>query len=256
MKEKTAKQILTSYRIKFAVLVLLYVAALAALIGVMTVNMIIGIVGIVILALSVKAAFDKLREHEIERIIYEDLDPEKFGEILALGLRAERDRYRLLYALESGDHKTVIDLVGELQKKETNPIGMCNNLYRLGYVYFEEENFEGLEKAVDDFERLKKKNPKLEYAFSRFSVFDKFDAMLAEDYEYVVDVCELDLAKPNDKEPNHKLTKINVSYYRAVALERLGRNDEAREAFREIIDYAPKMYKARLSQEHLDRLGK
>ena len=105
-----------------------------------------------------------------------------------------------------------------------------------------------------DFAALKKQFSKYSPIFDNYTVFEKFDAMLDEDYEYVVDACEYDVAHLNPKHQNKKITKLNVSFYRAVALYRMGELEKAREAFEEIIEFAPKMHKATLSKEYLKRM--
>ena len=96
MKNKTAKQIVASYKFKCALVALLYVLALALLIFVISKNMLIGISGIILLGVSVRIPFEKLRETEIESVIYEDLDPEKFSEILELGVLKKSEKHKLL----------------------------------------------------------------------------------------------------------------------------------------------------------------
>ncbi len=257
MNKKSAKQVVSAYRVKLVCTVILYLAAIAGLAWLTTVNAFVGIAGVVVLLASAKSVFDKLLEHDIESVIYEELDPEKFSEILDLGVLKKSSRHHVLAAMTSGNHDEVFRLVeANSEKSKLNPVEKCNDLYRLGYVYFEKEDWDGLKKTVREFERLKSQNPKFAYAFSTFSVFDKFDAMIDEDYEYVADACELDISRLTSKEPNHNLTKINLSYYRAVALLKMGKNDEAAEAFREIIAFAPKMHKAKLSENYLKSIEK
>ena len=71
MNNKTAKQIVTGYRIKCALVVLFYAVALALLILLMARNMFFGTVCVVLLGVSIKAPFDKLREKDLESVIYE-----------------------------------------------------------------------------------------------------------------------------------------------------------------------------------------
>jgi tetratricopeptide (TPR) repeat protein len=254
MNNKTAKQIYTACWIKRVLLGVAYAAALALLIWLMTKNTLIGIMSIAVLASSVKAPFDKINEKDLESVIYEDLDPEKFNEILALGAFKRSTRHQVLGALSAGDHKRVLEIVEKSEKKTIHPIEQCNNLYRRGAIHFERGEFDKLPDIVRQFEELKAKNPKIAYVFNNFTVFDKFDAFADEDYEYVVDVCDVDLRENNPRKQNHKMTKVNVSFYRAVSLYKLGRYDEAREGFEELIEYAPKMYKAKLAKEYLEKL--
>ena len=133
---------------------------------------------------------------------------------------------------------------------------MCNNLYREGYVYFERGEYEKLLSVFQKYERLKKENPKYVPLLNNFSVFEKFDAFADEDFEYVVDVCDIDLNEINPQKQNHKLTKINVGFYRAVSLYKLGKMDEAKKGFEDIIAFAPKMYKAKLSKNFIELIDK
>ena len=253
MKNKTAKQIVNSYRLACVLLALLYIVVLVALILVATyVNFLIAMIAIMLLGSSVRSSFEKLRKKYIESVIYEDLDPEKFGEILTISRFKKSAKHRMLYYLSSGKHDDVLALVEEKEKKTTHPIDKCNNLYRIGYVHFERGEYDKLPEVFKKYEKIKKENPKFQYALNSFSVFDKFDAFADEDYEYVLDVCNIDLSEIDTKKQNHKLTKINVSFYRAVSLYKLERFDEAKEAFEEIIEFAPKMHKAQLSKEFLE----
>ena len=256
MNNKTAKQIVAAYKLMRALIILGYVAALAILTLIMTKNILLGIAGVVVLALSVRMPFDKLREKYIESVIYEDLDPEKFGEILELGLFKKSTHARILYLMSSGKHNEILELVEKTDSKTFHPLEKCNNLYRTGYIYFERGEYDKLSSLVKKYEQLKKENPKLVYMLNNFSVFDKFDACADDDFEYVIDVCDIDLKEISPKKQNYKLTKINVSFYRAVSLYKLGRFEEARSGFEELIAYAPKMYKAKLAKDFIDLIDK
>ena len=256
MKNKTAKQIVNAYRIKFALIVLLYVIALGALIYLMSINFLVAILGVIVLGVSVRAPFEKLREKEIESIIYEELDPEKYGEVLALGVLKKSARHQTLLQMSIGAHDDILKYVKESDKKTFHPIDRCNNLYREGYVYFERGEYDKLPGVVQRYEKLKAANPKVAYVLNNFTVFDKFDAFADDDYEYVVDVCDIDIAENNSKKQNHKLTYINVSFYRAVSLYKLGKFEEARAGFENIINYAPKMHKAKLSKDFIELIDK
>lgn len=256
MKNKTVKQIASTYKLMCALVILAYVAALAILTLIMTKNILLGIAGVVVLAVSVRAPFDKLREKYIESVIYEDLNPEKFGEILELGLFKKSTHAKILYLMSSGKHDEILELVEQSDAKTFHPLEKCNNLYRRGYVYFERGEYDKLPSLVKKYEQLKKENPKLTYMLNNFSVFDKFDAFADDDFEYVIDVCDIDLNENNPKKQNHKLTRVNVSFYRAVSLYKLGRLDEAKKGFEELIAYAPKMYKAKLSRDFIELIDK
>ena len=253
MKNKTAKQIVTGYRLKCALVAVLYACALLALIlFVMRINILVAMIGVVALAYTLHTPFEKIRQKDIDSIIYEELDPERFEEILSLGVLKKSDRHKVLLYMAKGDHDALLDLVERTDAKITNPIDKCNNLYRKGYVYFERGEYEKLPEIVKKYERIKADNPKYLDAVGTFSVFDKFDAFADDDFEYVVDVCDIDLKELDPKKQNHKLTKINVSFYRAVSLYKLGKMEEAKAAFEEIITFAPKMHKAKLSREFID----
>ncbi len=256
MENKTAKQILTAYRLKFCGLSLLYALGLAVCIYVMTKNVLIGVLLVAVLAASLRSPFARIKESTLESVIYEDLDPKKFGELLELGAMKRDSRSRVLYAMCSGDQDKVLELTSQAKDGSaiTNPLNACNDLYRRAYVYFEREDLKSLEGVLKDFRSLKRQFPKYAGVFDNYSVFDKFDAFLDEDYEYVVDVCDIDLRELTSKHQNHKLTRINVGYYRAVSLYRLGRMDEAREGFEQIIAFAPKMYKSELSKKYLEKI--
>ncbi len=252
MNNKTAKQIVKGYKIKCALVVLAYIVILAALTLLMSVNILISMIGIVLLAASVRLPFEKLRQKDIENVIYEDLDPEKFGEILSLGVLKKSNRHKMLYYMSAGKHDEILNLVEEITPKTTHPIDKCNNLYRIAYVHFERGEYEKLPNIVRKYSRLQSENPKFAYVLNNFTVFDKFDAFSDDDFEYVVDVCDIDLKENDTKKQNHKLTRINVSFYRAVSLYKLGKFDEAKEGFEDIIKFAPKMHKAKLSKEFID----
>ena len=252
MNNKTAKQIVTGYRIKCALVVLFYVVALALLTFLVARNMLLGMLCVILLGVSLKAPFDKLREKYLESVIYEDLDPEKFQEILALGVLKKSMRHKILYLMSVGDHDEILRLIRESEAKTVHPVDKCNNLYREGYVYFERGEYEKLAAIYRKYEKLKSENPKFITVLNNFSVFEKYDAFADDDFEYVVDVCDIDLNEINPKKQNHKLTRINVGFYRAVSLYKLGKFDEAKKGFEDIINFAPKMYKAKLSKEFIE----
>lgn len=254
MNNKTAKQIVNSYKLKCALIVVAYLVILALLLALIFIikNLIIPFVGIIALAYTVRIPFEKLRQGTIESVIYEDLDPEKFGEILSLGVLKKSIRHKMLYYMSSGKHDEILKLIEENEQKTRHPVDKCNNLYRIAYVYFERGEYEQLPKMVKKYNRLKSENPKFAYVFNNFSVFDKFDAFSDDDYEYVIDVCDIDLKEINPKKQNHNLTKVNVSFYRAVSLYKLGQIEEAKKGFEDIIAFAPKMHKAKLSKEFID----
>ena len=253
--EKTAKQIVSEYKMKCALVIALYIVALAVLIWLMGTSIFVSIAGIVALVMSIRMTYDKLLEKNIESVIQDKLDPETYNEILALGIAKKSMHLQVLGAMSAGNHERVIELVGEREKKSIHPVERCNDLYRKGFVYFEQGDLEKLRAVVREYEKLKKDNPKFTAIFENFTVFDKYDAFLDEDYEYVVDVCDIDLKELNTgKKENHKVTRINVSFYRAVSLYKMGKIDEARKGFDDIIVFAPKMNKAKLSREYLEMM--
>ena len=252
MKNKTAKQIVKEYRLKFALIIVLCVLALAGLICLMRINTIISMIGIMFLVYFIRTPFEKLREKDIESVIYEDLDPDKFAEILELGVGKKNTRYKMLVYMAKGDHEAIFEELEKEEQKAHHPVDKCNNLYRRGFVYFERGEYDKLPDLFKKYEKLKADNPRFVLALNNFSVFDKFDAFSDEDYEYVIGVCDIDLKEARDKKKNHNLTRINVGFYRAVSLYKLGRFDEAKKGFEDIIDFAPKMYKAKLSKEFID----
>ncbi len=254
MKNTNAQKIVKNYRIKCALLALLYVIGVVVCIAIISKFTVIGIACTVVLAASIKAPFDKLLEKDIESVIYEDLDPELFEEILALGVLKKSTRHKFLALMYKGDHDGVLSLIAETETKPQGPIDKCQNLYRRGFVEFERGEFEKLAATVSEFQTLKSQNPKIEAIFNNFTVFDKFDAFVDEDYEYVVDVCDLDLRNISKKNQNYKVTKLNVSFYRAVALYKLERFEEAKEAFQGVITLAPKTHKATVAKEYLAKM--
>lgn len=258
MKNKTAKQIYRDFKIKCILIGALYAAALALILfWVMTINTFLGIAATVVLAVSVKAPFDKLVEKDLESIIYEDLDPDKFNELLALGAFKRSTRHKVLGAMCAGDYDKTLELTEASESKTMDPIEKCNNLYRRGAIYFERGEFEKLPEIVKGFNRLKKESsPKISYVFNNYTVFDKFDAFADDDFEYVIDVCDIDLKEINPKKQNHNMTRINVSFYRAVSLYKLERFEEAKKGFEDIIAFAPKMHKAKLSQNYIKLIDK
>ncbi len=254
MKTKTPQDIIRNYKLKFAGAAVLCALILAALIWLMTVNMPISIFLIAVMAFNIRKPFEELKKKDIESVLYEELDPERFAELVRVGGFEKSKKYSTLCAMTLGEHEKVLSLTDELLSKTANPIERCNLFYRKAYVYFEMEDFDGVRAMLKEFEALKRQHAKYAAVFDNFSVFEKFDAYLDEDYEYVRDVCDADLLELSPKHQNHKLTRINVSFYRACALYKLGDTDGARRAFEELIEFAPKMYKAKLAQKWLDKM--
>ena len=256
MNNKTAKQILTSYRIKLALLCCACVIAVGALAILAQYSFILGIAGIIVLGANVTKPFRKLAESELESIIFDELDPEKFNELIELGAFKRSKRLQVLCAVSLGEHEKALSLMESEKTGKEHPVEKCNNVYRKGYIHFERGEFDKLPAIVKEYNELKKNHPQFVVALNHFTVFDKFDAFADEDYEYVVDVCDIDLKEINPKAQNHKLTRINVGFYRAVSLYKMGKLDEAKLGFEEIIKFAPKMYKAKLSKEYIELIEK
>ncbi len=257
MKNKTAKQIVAAYRARIALLVIAYMVAVAALIFATTYSWVLGLGGIVVLGMSLRIPMEKIKASTIESVIFEDLDPEKFKEVTSLGPLKNSLRHQVLCEVSLGNHEKALELIETaVSQKKVNPVELCNALYRRGYIHFENGEFDKLPAIVKEYEALKTKYPQFAPAFNNFTVFDKFDAFADEDYEYVVDVCDIDIKVINPQAQNHKLTRINVGFYRAVSLYKLGEMEKAREAFEGIIEFAPKMYKAKLAKDYIDLIDK
>ena len=159
MNNKTAKQIVKSYRLMCALIAVAYVLALAGLTLLMSVNIMLSMVGIVALAYTMRIPFEKLRKNTIESVIYEDLDPEKFGEILELGVLKKSNRHKMLYYMSSGKHEEILKFLKDSEQKTRHPIDKCNNLYREAYVYFERGEYDKLPTMVKKYNRLVAENP-------------------------------------------------------------------------------------------------
>lgn len=254
---KSAKQILKSYRLKLVAVAIAYLLLLAAaILLVMPFSVFIGFACIIALGLTVRKPMEAIKAKELESVMFDELDPEKFNELLELGAFKKSNRHKVLCALSLGEHEKALEIMNNVNPKYVNPIDICNNIYRKGYIYFEKGEFDKLPEVVKEYNYLKKQFPRFTVALESFSVFDKFDAFADEDYEYVVDVCDIDLREINPQKQNHKLTKINVGFYRAVSLYKLGKLDEARKGFEDLIEFAPKMYKAKLAKEYIDLIEK
>lgn len=253
---KTAKQILKNYRLKLALLCVVYVLLLAIMIVAMKYSILLGMAGIVALGVSVRKPIQKIRERDLESVIFEELDPQKFNELIELGAFKSAPRMKVLCAISLGEYEKALKIINAEKEKARHPVDICNNIYRQGYIYFEKGEFEKLPSVVREYNDLKKKFPQFAVALNQFAVFDKFDAFADEDYEYVVDVCDIDIKEINPKNQNHKLTRINVGFYRAVSLYKLGKLDEAHKGFEDIINFAPKMHKAKLAKEYIDLMNK
>ena len=180
MNNKSAKQISNTYKLFKVGTVLAYAVGLVIGVLILDVQALIGICIIVALLMSIKSTFDFLREKTVERVIYEELDAEKFSEIVALGTFGKSKHHKMLAAMYSGDHETVLSLTDENIKKQLNPVEICNSLYKRGFVYFEQEDFDSLAKIVREFNKLKAQHPKFAGIFENYSVFDKFEAKLKE----------------------------------------------------------------------------
>ena len=254
MNNKTAKEIVKDYRIKQIGVIVLYVIALAVLIFVISYNMLLGIVGVIALAMSLGRVFDKLGAATLEKVIFDELDPVKFNEILALGMYKKSHKHQTLGAMGVGDYDRVFQIIEDQLKKPVDPVTKCNIIYKKSAIYFEQHDLKNLAKCLGEFNALKKQFPNLALEFNKYTVFDKFDAFLDEDYEYVIGVCDIDLRDDNPKQQNHKLTKLNVSFYRAVALHDMGELEKAQEAFKEIVEFAPKTHKAALARNYLSKI--
>lgn len=254
MKNKTAKQIVNNYKYASAGVILLNIIGIIVGLFLLKFNALIGIALIVVLLMTAKSTLKAIREKTVESVLYEDLDAEKFNEIVSSGVFGKSTHHKLLAAMYSGDHDTVLSLTEQEMKNEINPVKLCNSLYKRGYVYFEREDMDSLKEVVREFYKLKKQHAKYGAIFENYSVFEKYDAFLDGDYQFIVEICDYDLKNDSKKSQNHNLTILNVSYYRAVALYKLEQYDEAKNAFEKIIKYAPKAYKAKLSQDYLSKI--
>lgn len=254
MKDKTSKQLISNYKLASAGVILLNIIGIIAGFLLLSVNALIGIALIVALLLTAKSTLKSVREKTVESVLYEELDAEKFAEIVNSGVFGKSTHYKILAAMYNGDHNTVLTHTEQEMKNEINPVKLCNSLYKRGYVFFEREDLESLKEVVKEFYKLKKQHEKYGAIFENYSVFEKYDAFLDGDYQFIVEICEYDLKNDSKKTQNHKLTVLNVSYYRAVALFKLEQFDEARKAFANIIEYAPKTYKSKLSQDYINKI--
>lgn len=191
----------------------------------------------------------KIANHYIHSILFQDLDAEKYKEVLTGSKFFFPPAFcRLMGAYCSGDYQTTVDICEKWLRGKLKPRNAFFCLSLLACVYFETRNFEELKTICDRYQavlsQLNGKNLKdtpLMYFMQLYSNGD-------------YDACKKLIEEGRRNERAWILQIIRDRLYYAVVVYELGQTEEARSYFAEIMERAPKLNYASLAKRYIDAI--
>lgn len=211
---------------------------------------IIGVISIVVLAIN----FVKTN-NEIEMILKDELDPQKYYRVVHganLATKYRTEDIQTAYFL--GDYASAIGLINE-QLPKTKAKGIIAE-YKLilSYCYFETGQFDKLLPLIQFLREYAAEFKKENFYKSLYlALADYYENFINGNFEKSCDISDL-LTEENEKFISNSF-KMKIVFYKALALYCDNRKNEAKPFFEECCYGCPKLNYSVLSKKYLDLLA-
>ena len=191
----------------------------------------------------------------IGSVLTNELDAQKFVEIINYKHFAAPLSYRINAALASGNYQSVINMVdGMIHSNKCTAREKWFCLSIAARVYFEVRDDENLRLQVEEAEKLKDQYPRKQFLHASDSIFCYYRAFLEGDYRKCEEIINKRTAKEDLRKLNGRYVKLFNDFCLAVLSYEKGETAEAKVTFESIVVYAPKMNTATVSQKYLDAI--
>ena len=253
MKNENGKSAVKKYYFEFAILMVVYFAALLAcaffiepfLLKIVLMLACIAFEKFASSYLGVKNFMSILIVEKNAVKFAEALEPSKYFSPSAL--------YRALAAYYSGDMQQTVNVCGKALKSNCQSKPRCFYASMMAKAYFELGDDRKLCALITYFKTTADLSGKAEAVRKAYGFMDFFEAYLAKD----LGTCEkaLKACAESEKRTYANLAAPQMKFFFAVASYRLGDSAAAKRLFEEVICEAPKTHFSRSAHKHLDAIA-
>ena len=253
MKNENSKSVVKKYYAEFAILMVVYFAALLAC----TFFIEPFLLKIVLMLASIafaKFASSYLGVKNFMSILIVEKNAVKFAEAIEPSKYFSPSAlYRALAAYYSGDMQKTVNICAKALKSNYDSKSMCFYASMMAKAYFELGDDKKLLAVLTYFKTTADVSGKAETARRIYGFMDFFEAYLAKD----LGTCEkaLKACAEREKRTYANLAVPQMKFFFAVASYRLGDSATAQRLFEEVICEAPKTHFSRSAHKHLDAIA-
>lgn len=267
MENKKAKSIVRRYKIEKLIILFSVFIIFCAVLILTDLNIGIEILVFLIYFFLLNKINYWLSLYNFYSLIYNDLDSELFNDVInCLG---KNKKISELWYVQSfyftGDYRDMVSMCSESVKFDKRKLYQSNYLFMLAEVYFElgekeklKYTCEKIDLLLSDKNTFKQKffgilrfiflgineNKTLKIIFKNIKFFESY---LESDLQESITMLDKRKRKTNYQ-------KVNKDFYRAIIYYRSGDMTQSKMLFEEIIQKAPKMNFAKISQKYLEAI--
>ena len=267
MENKKAKSIVRRYKIEKLIILFSVFIIFCAVLILTDLNIGIEILLFLIYFFLLNKINYWLSLYNFYSIIYNDLDSELFNDVI--NCMGKNKKISELWYVQSfyfiGDYRNTVSLCSESMKSDKRKVFRFTYLFMLAEVYFElgekeklKYTCEKIDLLLSDKNTFKQKffgilrfiflgineNKTLKIIFKNIKFFESY---LESDLQESITMLDKRKRKTNYQ-------KVNKDFYRAIIYYRSGDMTQSKMLFEEIIQKAPKMNFAKISQKYLEAI--
>lgn len=244
-KQIKSKYLITKISITFVIL-LLYLFFLFNVN-----NIFIQIVALIALYIAERFLSQKVYNKFINSILLEEANPNKYGDVLkTFSSSSLYGSEWLNFAYFTGDYQTVIDLCyNKLANKKCKKYKYAY-LMMLARTYFDNGDFENLEKICSEFELLTNASKKGKRIRNHFVIMKYYRLFLDGKFDQCKELYEEILG--TKKYTNTVMAKSMATFSYAVAIYKMGDYETAKQYFTEVAKSVPMMHMAKIAENYIE----
>ncbi len=250
---KDAKTIVRNYRIVVAFLGAIFIGIIVFL-NFLKLNFTIHILLVLCVFVIYRIISLRIIFKQIHSILLLKFDAPKYKEVIfQKGLRPNI-AFQLDSAAYNGEYQTVINLCNKVINGKFKSKFKPNFFACMARAYYEMGDMKNLEYTCNTFDEFlsgynKKINPNIKLMMRYYRQF------VLEDYQTCFSILEELNVLRKDNSRNGKISKIFTSYNYGVLCYKTGDFDNAIMHFNNVIETAPKLQNAKLSQKYIDAIN-
>ncbi len=251
---QTNKAIIRKYLIQCITAIVLYfiIVILSCVLLQNIWALLIGIALYIPLRISIKA----FARNNFLNIIFKEANSTKFKNII-LNNRyfIPPISYKIYASYYSGDYSTTINICQTMLKKTKSQKATCSYLTIMAHTYFENNDYENLEKVCQDFENLYENKEKFEKAKKQNPTIVYYQKFLEVQYDWCIETCKANTSLNGEKSAYGKVPQIYALYNLAKVLYVSGDKNEAKEYFKLILELAPNLNISKIANNYLNAIN-
>lgn len=253
--KKEIKSIIRKYTFKVLIIAIIFLLTISSIIYFAKLNFILSFIVCFVLYIPVYILIFKIADKNIHSVLFVELDPEKYKDVLFFGRFKPHAINQTNAAMFLGDYQTVVNLSTKVLKGKVSKRNKCALLATIARAYYEMGDLEKLKIVCDTFDlyadglkkTLSEQKIGMIMRYYKYFIDEKYEACNA-----VLD--EMDAIR-NNKSANEKLSRLYAIFNYGIIAYKLGNFDNAVKCFNQVVETAPKINDARIAEKYIDAIN-